>query len=96
MTAVSETQGHQPHHPEALKVAQASMAPEALRLQACVDAFFWSLRDAGLTVDMVEVVRFSDVEGDRAGDEYTGTNGHEAWQSMGKPMIGWDTHEATI
>jgi hypothetical protein len=33
---------------------------------------------------------------DRAGDEYTGTNGHEAWQSMGKPMIGWDTHQATI
>lgn len=81
---------------EARTVAQSSMIPETQRLQACIEAFFWSLRDAGLAVDMVEVVRFSDVEGDRGGDEYLGTNGHEAWKSRGKAMIGWETHEATI
>ena len=48
---------------QAATVATAVLATDcpAKRLRACVEAFFWSLRDAGLAVDMVEVVRFSDV-----------------------------------
>jgi len=85
---------------EAAVSSVTSMALEpddrSKRLLACLEAFFWSLRDAGLTVDMVEVVRFSDAEGDREGDRYTGYNGWASWADQPTPGLGWETHVATL
>jgi hypothetical protein len=60
-----------------------------------VEAFFWSLRGSGLTVDVVEVVCFSDVDDDRAGDRYVGTNGVAHWDGA-MSFIGWENHASTF
>lgn len=76
-------------------VVARAMQPEETRLQACLQEFFWALREAGIPVDMIEVVRFSDSDQDRSGDRYTGFNGFTGWQANGAPMIGWETQAAT-